>query len=106
MAVEQGDVNVAPDDTVVEEEVAETAPAPASRKLIYAYTVPGRKDEPWERPHAKTHVHGTGLLKVGQTTKPTARQRVREIVNQPAGSGPDRCYQCSPTGPVPHWPRR
>jgi len=68
-------------DEDVVEDVAETAPAPVTRKLIYAYTVPGRKDEPWERPHARTHVHGTGLIKVGQTTKPTAAERIKQQLN-------------------------
>lgn len=63
------------------EGVPETAPAPITRKLIYAYTVPGRKDEPWERPYGKSQIHGKGLIKVGETTKPTAVERIRQQLN-------------------------
>lgn len=63
------------------EDISETAPAPGTRKLIYAYTVPGRKDEPWDRPLGDTEIHGTGLIKVGETTKPTAFQRIKQQLN-------------------------
>jgi hypothetical protein len=56
----------------------ETVATPERRRLIYVYTVPGKKDEPWERPCARTHIHGTGVIKVGETTKPTARERVKQ----------------------------
>ena len=36
---------------------------------IYAYTVVGKDAEPWERTVGQTRTTGTGLIKVGQTTK-------------------------------------
>lgn len=42
---------------------------------IYAYTVVGRDSEGWERPNG---VSGSGLIKVGQTTKATAKARIKE----------------------------
>ena len=45
---------------------------------IYAYTVVGKDAEPWERVLGQTRIGGTGLIKVGQTTKRTARERVKQ----------------------------
>ncbi|OYN84023.1 GIY-YIG nuclease family protein [Parenemella sanctibonifatiensis] len=45
---------------------------------IYAYTVVGKNDEPWERAEGSRLVTGAGLVKVGQTTKPTARARIKQ----------------------------
>jgi hypothetical protein len=45
---------------------------------VYAYTVAGRDSEPWERTVGQTRITGTGLIKVGQTTKATARARIKE----------------------------
>jgi len=45
---------------------------------IYAYTVVGRDAEPWERISGETRTTGTGLIKVGQTTKSTARARIKQ----------------------------
>jgi hypothetical protein len=45
---------------------------------IYAYTVVGRDAEPWERVSGRTSKPGTGLIKVGQTTKRTARERIKQ----------------------------
>jgi len=45
---------------------------------IYGYTVVGKDTEPWERTVGQTHTTGVGLIKVGQTTKATARARIRE----------------------------
>ncbi|NYE35650.1 hypothetical protein F4692_000754 [Nocardioides cavernae] len=73
-------MTTAADDVFVEDGIDETAEAPATRRLIYAYTVPGRKDEHWERTGA-THVTGTGLIKVGETTKPTAFERIKQQLN-------------------------
>ena len=42
---------------------------------IYAYTVVGRDSEEWERQNG---VSGSGLIKVGQTTKATAKARIRQ----------------------------
>jgi len=45
---------------------------------IYAYTVVGRDAEPWERISGQTRKVGNGLIKVGETTKRTARERIRQ----------------------------
>lgn len=48
---------------------------------IYVYTVVGKDAEPWERVQGSTMVTGAGLLKVGQTTKGTARARIKQQLN-------------------------
>lgn len=48
---------------------------------IYAYTVVGKDTEPWERTEGSKLVPGAGLLKVGQTTKGTARARIKQQLN-------------------------
>lgn len=48
---------------------------------IYVYTVVGKDVEPWERTEGSRLVTGKGLLKVGQTTKGTARARVKQQLN-------------------------
>lgn len=48
---------------------------------VYVYTVVGKDSEPWERPEGPRLVTGTGLLKVGQTTKGTARARIKQQLN-------------------------
>lgn len=48
---------------------------------IYVYTVLGKDSEPWTRTAGTTLVDGVGLLKVGQTTKGTARARVKQQLN-------------------------
>jgi hypothetical protein len=45
---------------------------------IYAYTVVGKDAEPWERVIGQTHITGEGLIKVGQTTKSSARARIKQ----------------------------
>ena len=45
---------------------------------IYAYTVVGRNAEPWERVDGRERITGTGLIKVGQTTRRTARERIKQ----------------------------
>lgn len=45
---------------------------------IYVYTVVGKDAEPWERTLGSTLVSGFGLVKVGQTTKATARARIKQ----------------------------
>ncbi|MGP5383996.1 GIY-YIG nuclease family protein [Glutamicibacter arilaitensis] len=50
-------------------------------KRIYVYTVIGKDAEPWERVEGSALVTGVGLLKVGQTTKDTARARIRQQLN-------------------------
>lgn len=48
---------------------------------IYIYTVVGKDAEPWERSEGSTLVTGSGLLKVGQTAKSTARVRIKQQLN-------------------------
>lgn len=45
---------------------------------IYAYTIVGRDAEPWERTVGQERITGEGLIKVGQTTKSSARARIRQ----------------------------
>jgi hypothetical protein len=45
---------------------------------IYAYSVVGKDAEPWERTIGQGRVTGEGLIKVGQTTKASARARIKE----------------------------
>ena len=47
-------------------------------KRIYAYTVVGKDTEPWKRVSGQTVTNGKGLIKVGETTKSTARARIKE----------------------------
>lgn len=48
------------------------------RSLIYAYTIAGKDAEPWERTVGKRRETGTGLVKVGQTTKAKAKTRIKQ----------------------------
>jgi len=45
---------------------------------VYAYTVVGKDTEPWERTVGQSRVMGSGLIKVGETTKATARARIKQ----------------------------
>ncbi|MGI5524010.1 GIY-YIG nuclease family protein [Micromonospora sp. CA-259024] len=45
---------------------------------IYAYTHNGKDSETWERTVGQTRTTGTGLIKVGQTTSRTARERIKQ----------------------------
>jgi hypothetical protein len=45
---------------------------------IYAYTHAGKDSETWEREVGQTRITGTGLIKVGQTTKRSARERIKQ----------------------------
>jgi len=47
-------------------------------KRIYAYTVLGKEDQEWERYLGQSRITGKGLIKVGETTKPNARARIKE----------------------------
>ncbi len=47
-------------------------------KRIYAYTVVGKDTEPWERVSGQTVTRGKGLIKVGETTRSSARARIKE----------------------------
>lgn len=59
----------------------ETIPAPSLNKRIYVYRISNENDIPWERTVGQAHTTGTGLLKVGETTKPTARERIKQQLN-------------------------
>ena len=48
---------------------------------IYVYTVLGKDAEPWTRTEGDKLVEGAGMLKVGQTTKGTARARIKQQLN-------------------------
>lgn len=45
---------------------------------IYAYTVIGKDDTDWQRTIGQTVTEGKGLIKVGQTTKRSARERIKQ----------------------------
>jgi hypothetical protein len=45
---------------------------------VYAYTVVGKDAEPWERVVGQERVLGKGLVKVGQTTKANAQERIKQ----------------------------
>ncbi|WP_454859578.1 GIY-YIG nuclease family protein [Promicromonospora soli] len=46
-------------------------------RRIYAYTVVGKDSQPWQR-SGPALVSGVGQIKVGETTKPTARARIAQ----------------------------
>ncbi|MET3142483.1 UNVERIFIED_ORG: hypothetical protein ABIB13_002200 [Arthrobacter sp. UYEF2] len=50
----------------------------SNKNRIYAYTVIGKDSEPWERRAGNTRIAGNGLIKVGQTTKASAKARIKE----------------------------
>jgi hypothetical protein len=56
----------------------ETVGSRAARQRIYVYTVIGKDKTPWTRTNGSTQISGVGLFKVGQTTKPTARERIKQ----------------------------
>ncbi|HET7664467.1 MAG TPA: GIY-YIG nuclease family protein [Rhodanobacteraceae bacterium] len=47
-------------------------------KRIYAYTVVGKNATPWQRRVGQTVNRGAGLIKVGETTRRTARERIKQ----------------------------
>jgi len=47
-------------------------------RRIYAYTVIGKDGEPWQRKLGRGVTKGAGLIKVGETTRRTARERIRQ----------------------------
>lgn len=59
-------------------EVEETVGSPDKPRRIYAYTVPGRDSEEWARTVGNARTTGVGLIKVGETTKETARERIHQ----------------------------
>ena len=54
----------------------ETVASPISAKRIYVYRITNENDVEWERHVGKSKTSGTGLLKVGETSKPTAEERI------------------------------
>ncbi|MEJ7783299.1 MAG: GIY-YIG nuclease family protein [Solirubrobacteraceae bacterium] len=66
------------DDALVDIAVEETVGSPGTPRRIYAYTVIGKDCEPWTRMVGSTQVAGKGLIKVGETTKATAEERVKQ----------------------------
>jgi hypothetical protein len=58
--------------------VAETVGSPDKPRRVYAYTVPGKKSEPWTRTVGSSRTTGIGLIKVGETTKATAKERINQ----------------------------
>lgn len=54
----------------------ETVASPISEKRIYVYRITNENDVAWDRHVGATRTAGTGLLKVGETSKPTARERI------------------------------
>lgn len=63
-----------PDSTEVE-----TVPALTVKgKRIYAYRITNEAEVPWERTVGQTYTTGKGLIKVGETTKSTGEERIRE----------------------------
>ena len=57
---------------------AETVGSPAKPRRVYAYTLPGKDSEKWTRAVGGTKTTGTGLVKVGETTKKDARTRIKQ----------------------------
>jgi hypothetical protein len=47
-------------------------------RRIYAYTVIGKDAEPWRRKIGRNMIEGIGLIKVGETTRRTARERIKQ----------------------------
>lgn len=47
-------------------------------RRIYAYTHSGKDSETWERTVGQTRATGTGLIKVGHTTRRSARERIKQ----------------------------
>jgi hypothetical protein len=58
--------------------VDETVGSPHKPRRIYAYTVPGKSSQEWTRTVGTTKTDGVGLIKVGETTKATARERIEQ----------------------------
>lgn len=70
--------NPPPDDAFVANAVAETVGSPRTPRRIYAYTIPEKDKQRWTRTSGATATSGIGLIKVGETTKPTAKVRIKQ----------------------------
>jgi hypothetical protein len=56
----------------------ETVGSPTVARRIYAYTLPGKDSHPWERSFGGASTSGTGLIKVGETTKTDVLERIKQ----------------------------
>jgi len=54
----------------------ETVASPVAENRIYVYRISNENNIAWERHVGDVKTSGTGLLKVGETSKPTARERI------------------------------
>ncbi|KBZ60669.1 hypothetical protein K875_03616 [Mycobacterium [tuberculosis] TKK-01-0051] len=66
------------EDTSLPPEEVETVGSTGVFRRIYAYTLPGKDAQPWERAVGQKHIAGTGLIKVGDTTKTDVRKRIKQ----------------------------
>lgn len=56
----------------------ETVGSTVAARRIYAYTLAGKDTQPWERSTGGTQIAGTGLIKVGDTTKADVMERIKQ----------------------------
>ena len=63
-------------ETIADSAEVETVATPVVQKRIYVYRITNERDVPWERHVGGKKTSGTGLLKVGETTKSTAQERI------------------------------
>ncbi len=59
-------------------EELETVGSSGVARRIYAYTLPGKASQPWERSVGGTSTSGIGLIKVGDTTKADVLERIKQ----------------------------
>lgn len=71
-------MSAAPAPASAAAKVPETVGSPKLPRRIYAYTVGDRAQTPWTRTVGSTAKNGKGLIKVGETTKATAKERIHE----------------------------
>lgn len=56
----------------------ETVGGEANPRRIYAYTIPGKSTRAWTRTVGSSVTLGEGVLKIGDTTRASARERIKE----------------------------
>jgi hypothetical protein len=66
------------EETRLPPEEVETVGSAGVARRIYAYTLPGKDAQPWERTVGGTHSSGIGLIKVGETTKANVMHRIKQ----------------------------
>ena len=66
------------EQSTLQPEELETVGSRGVARRIYAYTLPGKDSQPWERTVGGTQTTGTGLIKVGDTTKADVLQRIKQ----------------------------